>query len=208
MKIKYVAAGFKEDLESLFNLYLTCSSVRFCDFVDCWKKMKFSLIFTCKLNQGEMKDFVEECFRITLKYFKEEREAEKKIAIVYFLYCFYSKQPLDPKIKIRLTLEEFKLFKDLNQLCLNNGHLDTCYMWCKLLSIGAFDFVARERLYGPSYIANTRRMASHETAESSGPSNDKTLLESLSKQVELLQKLDSHYSKMKKKSILYFNNSN
>lgn len=62
--------------------------------------------------------------------------------------------------------------------------------------MGAFYFVARKRQFSPLFIANNKSLPCT-TDQSTQNEADKTFLEELSGQIEILNKINSDYYKMK-----------
>ncbi len=66
-----------------------------------------------------------------------------RAAALYLLYALYWRQPLLPKIKIRLTMEELEDISALIDECREGHHWDLVYVWTKLIQDHAFVFVAQ-----------------------------------------------------------------
>ena len=100
----------------------------------------------------------------------QDKSLERRIAGLYLLYSMYVKQPLNEQqtqqldVKIRVTQDDLFNTRQLYSDCAKNGLTNVCFLWFKLLSIGAIHFVFVNRQnYGPSYIVNSRLINSRQT---------------------------------------------
>lgn len=152
IRTQAVLASLREDCDLLLSNFLSKESFKFQDFTACWRDMSFCFIFTFKLNQSELREFIEEAFLIALEYVKETNTLEKSIGILYLICSLYTSQPINPKIQFKLTMEKFLHFRKIFHSCKEKGYTDACYVWMKLISIGAFHFTHRDRPLGPTYL--------------------------------------------------------
>ena len=100
----------------------------------------------------------------------QDKPLERRIAGLYLLYSMYVKQPLNEQrtqqldIKIRMTQDDLLNTRQLYSYCEKNGLTNVCFLWLKLLSIGAIHFVfANRQNYGPSDTVNSRLINSRQT---------------------------------------------
>mgnify|MGYP002715459373 FL=1 len=119
--------------------------------------------FSGRFNENDLHEFIDECFIICLSQMNQDKPLERRIAGLYLLYSMYVKQPLNEQrtqqldIKIRMTQDDLFNARQLYSDCKENGQTNVCFLWFKLLSIGAIHFVfANRQNYGPSYIMNSR----------------------------------------------------
>ncbi|CAG2114923.1 unnamed protein product [Medioppia subpectinata] len=191
MGCRYIAAGFRQDMETLFNRFCTSEppedtqpvssatdgrngvktetevtaepvlSLRFTRFCEIWRDMSFSFIFKFRQNDNEMREFVDEMYLEVLPNVAEDHRLERRVCALYLLYSLYSKQPkLDGQMaapqKIRINFAYLQQMRDLIETCKQLDQLDVCYVWYKLVSMGAIHFVHVSRLMGPLFIRNSR----------------------------------------------------
>ena len=126
----------------------------------------FSFIFyyfSRRFNENDLHEFIDECFIICLSQMSQDKSLERRIAGLYLLYSMYVKQPLNEHrtqqldIKIRMTQDDLFNARQLYSDCHSAGLKNICFLWFKLLSIGAIHFVfANRQNYGPSYMMNSR----------------------------------------------------
>ncbi|RWS31958.1 snRNA-activating protein complex subunit 1-like protein [Leptotrombidium deliense] len=192
--LKSVSAGFRSDVATLFNAFLATESVRFEKFAEVWRLLKFSCIFKGRQNRNEMYEFIEDMFSITLAQLKSSGAIDRQIACLYLLYGLYNKQQIEPKVKIRVTLETLQCLRQLYDRCKSEKHIDAAFIWLKMLSQGAFAFVSDEQVYGPSFIRSAKVVGS-DNSEASDLSNQ--LCFALLPQIDELSKVHFQYQQMK-----------
>ena len=107
-----------------------------------------------------MHEFIDESYLQVLSHLvNKENSLSHRICSIYLLYALYVKQPLDQSlktrfdVKIRITLDQLIAIRELIGFCQRNEHLDVCYIWYKLVSIGVDLVYYRYSSVGPS---NTR----------------------------------------------------
>lgn len=152
LRSQAVLVGLREDIELLLGNFLAKGSLKFADFAECWREMNFVFVFTFRLNQSELREFIEDAFLVALEYLNEMNSTEQSVSILFMIYSLFSCQPIEPKIPFKLTMDKFLLFRRLYDSCKRNGFNDACYVWLKLNSLGAFHFTLRDRALGPTYI--------------------------------------------------------
>ncbi|GFT44038.1 snRNA-activating protein complex subunit 1 [Nephila pilipes] len=143
---KYVAAGFSNDAEKLMMDFLQETSPEFSVFAAKWKACSFAAIYLGR-QKIELQQFTQEIFQITLKYLKST-SIYRRIGTTYLLYALFRSQILDPPIKIRIVLEEFKVFQELQVIAVEKNYKTLHYVIDFLIK-NAFDFVANGTLFGP-----------------------------------------------------------
>jgi snRNA-activating protein complex subunit 1 len=60
MNYQYIASGVKTDCQKLLEKFTATGSVRFKEFVQIWKDMKFSCIYCGRESFAELYEFIEE----------------------------------------------------------------------------------------------------------------------------------------------------
>ena len=82
MSFRYVASGFRQDLEEIFNRLITADdneemsssetpkqiSLRFTRFCGIWRQMNFSLVFRHRHNENDLREFVDEIYLLVLPF--------------------------------------------------------------------------------------------------------------------------------------------
>ena len=166
MNFKYSAAGFRHDMEVLFNRFNTpndeCNgqplkeiSLRFTRFCELWREMNFSLIFRFRQNENDLREFVDEIYLEVLPFVGTEYPFARRVCALYLLYSLFVKQPIICQ-KIRINFQYLDQIRELIKRCKELEQLDVCFIWYKLLSLGAIDLVHVSRLMGPYFIRNRR----------------------------------------------------
>lgn len=187
--VQSIRNGLREDVNNLIEDFDRMASVRFVDFSRLWKERHLSWIFTYKLNIIDMREFIEDAYQIILDQLNRSAKPERAILILYLIYCFYMCQPITPKIPIKLNLSKFKAFRYLFQESRVNKHLDACYIWMKLLSLGAFHMVDQTKAYGPLAMKKDPTLGA-----SSSSTNNFSLDRTCEIQTEMEKVKNLHYS--------------
>ncbi|CAG2169696.1 unnamed protein product [Oppiella nova] len=179
MSVRYIAAGFRQDMEALFSRFMakedehtiddrtsgdetqSVVSLRFSRFCEIWREMCFSYVFRLRVNENELREFVDEIYLEVLPNVAEDHPLDRRVCALYLLYSLFQKQPkLSDKVrdrqKIRINFSYLEQIRDLIERCKRLEQLDVCYVWYKLLSLGAVHLVHVSRLMGPLYIRNSR----------------------------------------------------
>ncbi|XP_054157945.1 uncharacterized protein LOC128956276 [Oppia nitens] len=193
MSGRFIAAGFRQDIESLFSRFISGDdgddrptnettisatdagldvkpdpkvvSLRFSRFCQLWRQMNFSYVFSLRQNVNELREFIDEIFVEVLPNVSDDHRLERRVCALYLLYSLYCKQPKmsdnssltsTSKQKIRINFSYLEQIRCLIQTCKELEQMDVCYVWYKMLAIGAVHFVHVSRLMGPLYIRNSR----------------------------------------------------
>lgn len=182
MRVKYVAAGFRTDMESLIDRFLNFKQedsqeegggggekklcLRFKHFADVWRDSGFSLIFRGRVSENEMQEFIEEMFADLLTQTAPQEPFGRRVAILYMLYSLFVKQPSinSLQVRIRLTFSKYEELKKLVSEAKELEQFDVCFVWYKLLAVGGIEFVAAPRRCGPYYIKNNKITPDHHSA--------------------------------------------
>ncbi|KAL0267162.1 UNVERIFIED_CONTAM: hypothetical protein PYX00_009510 [Menopon gallinae] len=140
--------GVRLDVRTLLTNFEKTESVRFSDFCEEWKKMKFSFIFCARKTVVELLEFTEELLYIVKGYLEPPWSFHIRVGALYILYGLYFKQPIKEAVKIRFTLNEWKHLCDLIKQCKEAKHLDACFIHYKLYIQGAYVFTIISRPAG------------------------------------------------------------
>ena len=161
MSFRYVASGFRQDLEELFNRLITPDdneemsssetpkqiSLRFTRFCGIWRQMNFSLVFRHRHNENDLREFVDEIYLLVLPFVGSEYPLERRVFALYLLYSLFVKQPKSISQKLRINFSYLQQIRELIQICKQLEQLDVVFVWYKLWSLGAIDVVlVRKRL--------------------------------------------------------------
>ena len=166
MNFRYSASGFRQDFETLYHRFNTPEpeadgqppkemSLRFTRFCEIWREMNFSLIFRFRLNENDLREFVDEIYLEVLPFVASEYPLARRVCALYMLFSLYAKQPIICQ-KIRINFQYLAQIRELIQRCKQLEQLEIPFLWYKLLSLGAIDLVHVSRLMGPYFIRNMR----------------------------------------------------
>ena len=67
-RLVYPAIGASEDVEKILSEFANARTLRFEEFLKIWKRMNFSLCHAGRVGQREKREFIEELFKIVLKF--------------------------------------------------------------------------------------------------------------------------------------------
>lgn len=143
----YIASGFRKDCEKLINRFEQLDNVRFQDFCEIWKDMKFSLIFTCRQTFMELVEFCEEAMHISKQFLLPPYRFKGRVGGLYLVYGLYYKMPIN-NVKIRVKLIDWQSILELHTCIKEGEHLDANYVLTKLIVDNAFMHCAFDREYG------------------------------------------------------------
>ncbi|KAL8615808.1 hypothetical protein ACOMHN_048516 [Nucella lapillus] len=140
--------------------------------------------------------FMEECMKVAVKMFLPPYGFQARVGALYLLYGLYLTQPCLPKVKIRVTREDWEHVKSLEDEFKRQSHHDTNFILQKLLLDGAFYFcaVAQE--------ARSRYSQSEETNKSMAESlrEDRQRIDSLFSD-EILEQLGMIHGRYHKQKV-------
>jgi snRNA-activating protein complex subunit 1 len=135
-------SGVVTDFEALFAKFTATKSVRYEHFLEVWKEMCMSMIFAGRQNDRECREFTEECLKLVLPYCLPPYQFQVRVCGIYLLYALYFKYPFLPRVKIRVTLTEWRQLLSLISDVHEQKHLDVEYVFTRLRYDRAFHFVA------------------------------------------------------------------
>ena len=163
MAFRYVASGFRQDMEELFSRFIAPEesteqmtedmtidekpkkiSLRFSRFSSVWRQMNFSLVFRLRLNENDLREFVEEIYLLVLPNVCIEYPYERRVSALYLLYSLFVKQPKNICQKIRINSLYLDQFRELIQISKQSDQLDVCFVWYKIVVIRCHRFGLRQ----------------------------------------------------------------
>ncbi|KAL8615805.1 hypothetical protein ACOMHN_048513 [Nucella lapillus] len=190
------ATGIQSDFEKILTTFVETKSVRYEDFAKIWREKKLSLICAGRSSDRETVEFMEECMKVAVKMLLPPYGFQARVGALYLLYGLYLTQPCLPKVKIRVTREDWEHVKSLEDEFKRQSHHDTNFILQKLLLDGAFYFcaVAQE--------ARSRYSQSEETNKSMAESlrEDRQRIDSLFSD-EILQQLGMIHGRYHKQKV-------
>ncbi|CAN8021613.1 hypothetical protein HPB47_008557 [Ixodes persulcatus] len=151
-RVKKVIAGFYTDMNMLLGKFMAKNTVRYVDFAELWREHKFSLIFSGRKDQRELRYMIEEMMPIILKLWIPTSTFPEKLFALYMLYAFYEVQPIEPKLKIRVKLSHWNMMEEILQQSKKEQHLDVCYIICRMRVTCCFHFVAYLKHRSPARL--------------------------------------------------------
>ncbi|OWF40500.1 snRNA-activating protein complex subunit 1-like [Mizuhopecten yessoensis] len=142
---KYTPAkGIKEDFEDLLQRFIATETVRYENFVEIWRDMKMPLMFAGRQTEREVREFIEECFRIASQYVLAPYNFQVRVGALYLLYGLFNIQPLFHRVKIRTTNTMWLDLLEFQSEAQRQQHLDVDFVFHKLRFQNAFLFTAKQ----------------------------------------------------------------
>ncbi|XP_039264735.2 uncharacterized protein LOC120340527 [Styela clava] len=138
LQITYPAGGFQNDVIRLLQKFVATESIRFSEFSRIWRESNFTLIYLGRCGIREHREFLEEAFKVLLKYIMPPYNLQVRVGGVYTMYSVYYTQKLAKKRRIRMPLSCWANFCELQQDVIDCQHLDAVYIIRKLISDRAF----------------------------------------------------------------------
>ncbi|KFO22944.1 snRNA-activating protein complex subunit 1 [Fukomys damarensis] len=190
------SSGLKADCEKLLGRFQEMDSVRFEDFTDLWRKMKFGTIFCGKMRNLEKNTFTKEALALAWRYFLPPYTFQIRVGALYLLYGLYNTQLCQPKQKIRVALKDWDEILKFQQDLINAQHFDAAYIFRKLRLDRAFHFTAMPKLL--SYRMKKKIQRTEVTEEFKDPS-DRVMKLITSDVLEEMLNIHEHYENIKHK---------
>lgn len=163
-KLIYPAGGVLEDVETLLDKFSKCDSLRFNDFSAVWRGMDFSAIHYGRKDMREKREFVEETFKVVLKFALYPYAFQIRVGAIYMLFGIYTTQLTTPKVRIRIVPRDWYDLMNLHEELKQTGHVDADFILRKLKDqFLAFSVVAAVN----SYCREDRYAAEDGESESS-----------------------------------------
>ncbi|XP_011817375.1 PREDICTED: snRNA-activating protein complex subunit 1 [Colobus angolensis palliatus] len=138
--------GLQTDCEALLSRFQETDSVRFEDFTELWRNMKFGTIFCGRMRNLEKNMFTKEALALAWRYFLPPYTFQIRVGALYLLYGLYNTQLCQPKQKIRVALKDWDEVLKFQQDLVNAQHFDAAYIFRKLRLDRAFHFTAMPKL--------------------------------------------------------------
>ncbi|KAM7155963.1 snRNA-activating protein complex subunit 1 isoform 2-T3 [Molossus nigricans] len=186
--------GLQADCEALLSRFQEMDSVRFEDFTELWRNMKFGAIFCGKMRNLEKNTFTKEALALAWRYFLPPYTFQIRVGALYLLYGLYNTQLCQPKQKIRVALKDWDEVLKFQQDLINAQHFDAAYIFRKLRLDKAFHFTAMPKLL--SYRMKKKMPRAEVTEEFKDP-NDRVMKLITSDVLEEMLNVHDHYQNMK-----------
>uniref|UniRef100_A0A9L0SRN5 Small nuclear RNA activating complex polypeptide 1 n=1 Tax=Equus caballus TaxID=9796 RepID=A0A9L0SRN5_HORSE len=186
--------GLQADCEALLSRFQETDSVRFEDFTELWRSMKFATIFCGRMRNLEKNTFTKEALALAWRYFLPPYTFQIRVGALYLLYGLYNTQLCQPKQKIRVALKDWDEILKFQQDLINAQHFDAAYIFRKLRLDKAFHFTAMPKLL--SYRMKKKIQRAEVTEEFKDP-NDRVMKLITSDVLEEMLNVHDHYQNMK-----------
>lgn len=186
--------GLQTDCEALLSRFQETDSVRFEDFTELWRNMKFGTIFCGRMRNLEKNTFTKEALALAWRYFLPPYTFQIRVGALYLLYGLYNSQLCQPKQKIRVALKDWDEVLKFQQDLINAQHFDAAYIFRKLRLDRAFHFTAMPKLL--SYRMKKKIQRAEVTEEFKDP-NDRVMKLITSDVLEEMLNVHDHYQNMK-----------
>ncbi|XP_012789073.2 snRNA-activating protein complex subunit 1 isoform X2 [Sorex araneus] len=186
--------GLQADCETLLSRFQETDSVRFEDFTELWRNMKFGSIFCGKMRNLEKNSFTKEALALAWRYFLPPYTFQIRVGALYLLYGLYNTQLCQPKQKIRVALKDWDEVLKFQQDLINAQHFDAAYIFRKLRLDKAFHYTAMPKLL--SYRMKKKAQRAEVTEEFKDP-NDRVMKLITSDVLEEMLNVHDHYQNMK-----------
>ncbi|XP_028362204.1 snRNA-activating protein complex subunit 1 [Phyllostomus discolor] len=186
--------GLQADCEALLSRFQETDSVRFEDFTELWRSMKFGTIFCGKMRNLEKNTFTKEALALAWRYFLPPYTFQIRVGALYLLYGLYNTQLCQPKQKIRVALKDWDEVLKFQQDLINAQHYDAAYIFRKLRLDKAFHFTAMPKLLSCRMKKKIQRA---EVTEEFKDPNDRVMKLITSDVLEEMLNVHDHYQNMK-----------
>lgn len=139
----FPASGVHSDVETLLQKFVNTNSIRYEEFLKIWKENNFSLLQTGRHGLREKREFVEEAFKIVLRFILPPFSLQVRVGAIYTMFGIYHSQRLEPKVRVRIPLAWWTHIVELHDEVKTHRHLDVDYIIRKMKdSDRMFEFVA------------------------------------------------------------------
>ncbi|XP_051051956.1 snRNA-activating protein complex subunit 1 isoform X2 [Phodopus roborovskii] len=98
--------GLQTDCEALLSRFQELDSVRFEDFAELWRSMKFATIFCGKMRNLKKNMFTKEALALAWRYFLPPYTFQIRVGALYLLYGLYNTQLCQPKQKLSCRMKK------------------------------------------------------------------------------------------------------
>ncbi|XP_059084943.1 snRNA-activating protein complex subunit 1-like [Tigriopus californicus] len=155
----------EKDVQSLLDrsvaLFDQNDGLRFEFFQQIWQEMRFPWIFLGQDNFRDVYELTEDLLTLIKGHLiLADNDFALRAASLYTLYGVYWKQPIRPRLRIRLNKDEYTSCQTFIEECREEQHWDLIYCWTRLLSNYAVEFT------GPSVIMGVEAGVTWETRSS------------------------------------------
>ncbi|ESO04640.1 hypothetical protein HELRODRAFT_191663 [Helobdella robusta] len=100
--------GISSDFEALCERFRSLHSISYADFLKVWTDMHFDCLFSGRINDRECREFTEECMKLVSIFLNPVQPFSIRVCSIYLFYALYHTHPFQPKVKVRLTLQEWE----------------------------------------------------------------------------------------------------
>ncbi|KAK3784846.1 hypothetical protein RRG08_056804 [Elysia crispata] len=132
--------GVRTDFKHLMNIFLSSATVRFEQFSEVWRALNMSYLCAGRNSDREAREFIEKVLVIAREYFLPPYQFQARVGGLYLLYAIYQIQPISPKVKIRLTPQQWDDSLHFQLQAKQQSHLDVVYIFNRLIQEQAFQF--------------------------------------------------------------------
>uniref|UniRef100_A0A8C5MT69 Small nuclear RNA activating complex polypeptide 1 n=1 Tax=Leptobrachium leishanense TaxID=445787 RepID=A0A8C5MT69_9ANUR len=187
-------SSVKVDCETLLSRFQETDSVRFENFLEIWRDMKFSHIFLGGMQSLQMVNFTKDALAAACLYFLPPYTFQIRVGALYLLYGLYNTQLCRPKEKIRLSLKDWHEIEDYYQDLLTSQHLDAAHIFRQMRVNRAFHFTAM-----PTFLSygNQKPSADNLGKEEFKDTTDRVADLVSTDMMEELLNIHEHYQKTK-----------
>uniref|UniRef100_H2ZI60 snRNA-activating protein complex subunit 1 n=1 Tax=Ciona savignyi TaxID=51511 RepID=H2ZI60_CIOSA len=139
----FPASGLKSDVEDLLHKFVETESLRYEEFSKLWRAANFSLVHAGRAGLREKREFMDEAFKIVLKFTLPPHNLQVRVGAVYTLYALYHTQRQQPKTKVRMPIASWKDLLSLHHELAAQKHYDADYVMRSIMTKDRiFEFVA------------------------------------------------------------------
>ncbi|KAL6057532.1 hypothetical protein STEG23_023076 [Scotinomys teguina] len=186
--------GLQTDFETLLSRFQEMDSVRFEDFAELWRSMKFATIFCGKMRNLKKNMFTKEALALAWRYFLPPYTFQIRVGALYLLYGLYNTQLCQPKQKIRVALKDWDEVIRFQQELGNAQHFDAAFVFRKLRLDRAFHFTAMPKLLS---CRMKKKIQQTEVTQKFKDPNDRVMKLITSDVLEEMLNVHDHYQNMK-----------
>lgn len=189
-----IPPGLQTDYETLLSRFQEMDSVRFEDFTELWRSMKFATIFCGKMRNLKKNMFTKEALALAWRYFLPPHTFQIRVGALYLLYGLYNTQLCQPKQKIRVALKDWDEVIRFQQDLMNAQHFDAAFVFRKLRLDRAFHFTAMPKLLS---CRMKKKVQQTEVTQKFKDPNDRVMKLITSDVLEEMLNVHDHYQNMK-----------
>ncbi|CAH1789037.1 unnamed protein product [Owenia fusiformis] len=176
------------------HAFTETNSLRYEEFAKIWRDRNMPTIYMGRQKQNELREMTEEVFRIAISYILPPFEIQVKVGALYMMYGLYFKQLTTPRVRFRVTVDNWRKIKEFHLEVQSQQHLDADYIFRKLVYENAFFFTATEAEMYPCL-----RPTSEDTDKPEKLGKQKSIIGELfeSDNIEQLSAFHENYQQMK-----------